>query len=206
MADVVDFIIGQTKNGIPPLKKNLDDAVQLVTGAILEMEELLRSVRTLNKMVESISRMGLDTGGVRGQPHNVLSVVTPLLLTQLMKSCLLTILRTLSALLEGKLDKRLWLCPRRRSIEDQQGRNVIFALLVTAHNDFSVLKQQIEACVNPQGLWTPGCVAGMEESSVIDLPIETVDKVFARLEGILDNFQSSKTSFEGELMVALHFV
>ncbi|KAI8738725.1 fibrous sheath-interacting protein 2, partial [Biomphalaria glabrata] len=174
---IVNRMCEEQVRTIPPLEITEEEAKILITRAILELEEVNRSLKTLARMAECLTRMGQDAGGAKGRPHTVLSAVTPSLTTLLIKSCSLSVLRVLTGVLAGDLDQKVVDSKPVDRVEQYQQ----VAAIVVLHNSLASVRDEVDG-QSSNGLWSP--TSGT--SSVLELPMSVVYEVYEAIGQVID--------------------
>uniref|UniRef100_A0A2C9KEX3 Uncharacterized protein n=1 Tax=Biomphalaria glabrata TaxID=6526 RepID=A0A2C9KEX3_BIOGL len=176
---IVNRMCEEQVRTIPPLKITEEEAKILITRAILELEEVNRSLETLARMAECLTRMGQDAGGAKGRPHTLLSAVTPSLTTLLIKSCSLSVLRVLTGVLAGDLDQKLVDSKPVDRVEQYQQ----VAAIVVLHNSLASVRDEVDG-QSSDGLWSPTSLSGT--SSVLELPMSVIYEVYEAIGQVID--------------------
>ena len=164
---------------------------------------------------------------LRSQPHPILASASPLLLAQWVRACLLSALRSVTTVISGgrrssaMMPRKPVVEPpiatsyssvseRRSTISGPTGQRKpkrhevdldaiqLAASYVVVHNLLAQVRMDAEHNKGPDNLWLPPRVAGTQERSQVGVPYEILDRVFARLAGVMQTLADSGNEGPGK--------
>ncbi|BFZ20402.1 hypothetical protein BsWGS_23441 [Bradybaena similaris] len=98
--DVIPFLVNSRSQMPLQVVVSNDTAFKILIMAILELEEIQKSVSVLCRLVEHLTRIDQQPSGVRGHASSVLSAVSPTDLTQFIRAFITFALRMVAWLLD----------------------------------------------------------------------------------------------------------
>lgn len=98
--DLIPFLVNSPSQLPLKVVVSNDTAFKILIMAILELEEIQKSVSVLCRLVEHLTRIDQQPTGVRGRAISVLSAVTPTALTQFIRAFITLALSMVAWLLD----------------------------------------------------------------------------------------------------------